>query len=87
MDFRFKLTAVSFLVVVMVLSSVQDDLMQGFVGVFITLGALLVFAVIALFPSLNRGDLADRSKAGGDWSDNIEFDSPPPEKSGSEGWR
>ncbi|MCH9764770.1 MAG: hypothetical protein K0U34_02075 [Alphaproteobacteria bacterium] len=80
MDFRFKLVAACFFASMMLLSSIEADVFSGFTGIFVTLGALLFFAFIALWPSLTRGDLADRSAAGGSWSDRIEFDSMDSEK-------
>lgn len=86
MDMRFKLAAVGFLVAMLVLAQAQGDMMHGFMGIFVTLGILLVFAVVALFPSINRGDNADRSKAGGGWSDRIEFKDSQND-AGDGGWR
>lgn len=87
MDFRFKLTAVGFAAAMLLLSSVNQEMLQGFGGIFVALGALLIFAVVALFPSTNRGDNADRSKAGGSWSDHIEFEEPKLSDNNDGSWR
>jgi len=87
MDFRFMLAAVGFAAAMLMLSSANQDALQGFTGIFIALGVLLIFAVVALFPSLNRGDSADRSKAGGSWSDQIEFEEPKIDDKNDGSWR
>ncbi len=87
MDVRFKVTAVSFIVVMLLLSKADAGMMQGITGVYAALGGLLIFAAIALFPSLTRGDNVDRSKAGGGWSDRIEFDEPPVKEDSESSWR
>lgn len=87
MDIRFKLAAVGFFAAMMLLSNANHEVMQGFGGVFVALGALLIFAVVALFPSLNRGDRADRGKAGGAWSDRIEFEEPVVSEKSDGSWR
>lgn len=87
MDLRFKLTAVGFLLVMLLVSRADPEMMQGITGVYAALAGLLVFAVIGLFPSLTRGDNVDRSKAGGGWSDDIEFDEPPANEDSESSWR
>ncbi len=87
MDFRFKLAVIGFFVAMMLLSNANSEMMQGFGGVFMALGALLIFAVVALFPSLNRGDSTDRAKAGGAWSDHIEFEEPSVSEKSDNSWR
>lgn len=86
MDFRFKFVMAGFLLALIVLINVGFDMMSGFTGVFVSLGLLLVFAAVALFPNANRGDAADRSKAGGGWSDHIEFEDRGGDNTDS-GWR
>ena len=76
MDFRFKFVAACFFATMMIVSNADLEIMHGFGGIFVTLGCMLVFAFIALWPSLTRGDMADRTAPGGAWSDHIEFDAP-----------
>lgn len=87
MDMRFGIGAAGFAVAMILLSTFNSAWMQGFTGVFVALAVLLVFAVVALFPNLNRGDLADRGKAGGDWSDRIEFEDNTGHDDVGQGWR
>ncbi len=87
MDMRFKLAAAGFIAVMALLTTVDPDMMQGLGAIYVALGVLLVFAVVALFPNVNRGDTVDRSAAGGSWSDHIEFEEPKSTDSSDGGWR
>ena len=84
---RFKLGIIGFVATLVLLSNLNHELLQGFGAIFVMLAALLIFAIVGLFPSVNRGDMVDRSKAGGSWSDHIEFDEPEAPKSSGESWR
>lgn len=87
MDMRFVIGAAGFAVAMLLLSNFDQPWMQGFTGVFVGLAVLLIFVAVALFPNLNRGDVADRGKAGGDWSDRIEFDDNGSSDEAGQSWR
>lgn len=76
MSIRFKLLSAIYLVLVMLLTDHSGDGLLGGIGdVFIGLGSLLVFAVIALWPT--SSERAEKPVLGGNWADRIDFDQLP----------
>lgn len=76
MSVRFKLLSAVYLVFVMWLTEQSGAGFLGGIGdVFVGLGSLLVFAVIALWPT--AADRSDRAAIGGNWADRIEFEQLP----------
>lgn len=77
MGLRFKLLAALYLLLVISLTDRSGMMLGGGVGdVFVGLGSLLVFAVIALWPNSTSVDRVDRNLGGRNWADRIEFDTP-----------
>ncbi len=81
MGFRFKVLAGLYLLLLLVVAHSNGALLfgGGIGDIFVGLGSLLVFAVIALWPTANAGDNVDRAMSGNNWADRVEFDERPRE--------
>ncbi len=76
MTLRFKLVATAFVLFVLLAQGEAAALMQSSYAIFIALGILLVFSVLALWPD-SAPDRVDRGHGRGGWAARIQFDRTP----------
>lgn len=74
MGLRFKILSALYLVLILLASSNEMRLFGGIMDVFAGLGALLILAVIALWPNASRADRVDRALDGSSWADRIDIE-------------
>ncbi|MBL8565347.1 MAG: hypothetical protein JNM89_06490 [Hyphomicrobiaceae bacterium] len=76
MTLRFKLVATAFILFILLAQSHAAALMQSSYAMFVALGILLVFSVLALWPN-STPDRVDRGHGRGGWAARIDFDRAP----------
>ncbi len=74
MGLRFRVLAALYLVFVLVASNSEMRIFGGIMDVFAGLGALVILAVIALWPNASRADRVDRALDGSSWADRIDIE-------------
>jgi hypothetical protein len=74
MGLRFRILAALYLVMILLASNSEMRMFGGIMDVFAGLGALIILAVIALWPNASRADRVDRALDGSSWADRIDIE-------------